>query len=187
MSTTEHLSVLVSIIIGLGISHLLAGAARLLAIRHRVRPYGPATAAAALVFLTQIQFWWSNLGYGERIESNFFAFLFFLVVPILLYVLSVLVLPDNDQPGEISLKEHYWRARPWFYSLAALIPIASAARNVVIQRDPLLTAERPFEVALLLLVLSALASRSERYHRLLTTLALLLFMVMIAFAGLRPG
>src|SRR5687767_13537719 len=101
MSLTEHLTVLVSIIIGLGISQLLAGAGKLIGVRGRVEPYAPTMAAATMVFLAHVQFWWGNVGYGEEIESNFFAFLFFLLVPILLYLMAAMVLPDSDQPGTI--------------------------------------------------------------------------------------
>ena len=41
MTHFEYLSVLVSIIIGLGLSHLLSSAARLIQIRHRTRLYPP--------------------------------------------------------------------------------------------------------------------------------------------------
>ncbi|CAN5853718.1 hypothetical protein BH20GEM3_BH20GEM3_15690 [soil metagenome] len=44
MSQFEYLGVLVSIIIGLGLSHLLASAARLIQVRRRVRLYWPTCA-----------------------------------------------------------------------------------------------------------------------------------------------
>lgn len=187
MSLTEHLTVLVSIIIGLGISQLLAGAGKLLGVRGRVQPYPPAVAAATLVFLAHVHFWWGNVGYGEEIERNFFAFLFFLLVPILLYLMAAMVLPDSDQPGAISMRDHYFGTRPWFFALAALIPVASAVRNVTVQRDPVWTAERPFELAFAALMASGVVIRRPGYHALLTFAALLLFFAMVIATNLRPG
>ncbi|HEX6911316.1 MAG TPA: hypothetical protein VF142_13010 [Longimicrobium sp.] len=59
--------------------------------------------------------------------------------PILLYLIAVLVLPelDQDENGEVSLREHYYEARPWFYGLSALIPVATAVRNAGFQADAL--------------------------------------------------
>lgn len=98
MNTGEYLSVLVSIIVGLGLSHLLGSVGKLLSRRRRVRPYMPSVLAAVIVFLAHVQFWWGSFEFGERIESNFFAFLVFLLTPILLYLIAVLVLPGAG-PG----------------------------------------------------------------------------------------
>lgn len=187
MSLTEHLTVLVSIIIGLGISQLLAGAGKLIGVRGRVQPYAPAMATATMVFLAHVQFWWGNVGYGEEIESNFFAFLFFLLVPILLYLLAAMVLPDSDQPGTISMREHYFGTRPWFFALGALIPVGSAVRNVAVQGEPVWTPERPFELVFCVMMLSGVVIRHPRYHVFLPFGGLLLFLAMVIATNLRPG
>lgn len=189
LNAGEYLSVLVSIIVGLGLSHLLGSVGKLLSRRRRVRVYGPAVASAVLVFLAHVQFWWGSFDFGERIENNFFAFLVFLLTPILLYLVAVLVLPelDQDESGEVSLREHYYEARPWFFGLAALIPVATALRNAGFQGEPLWNQDRPFEAAFLLIVLAGLATANERVHRLLPFAMLGLFTVMVVLTSLRPG
>ena len=94
MSTQEYLSVLVSIIIGLGISHLLAGVGRMVVARRLVRVWWGSLAVAAFIFLTQVQWWWSTIHSGEHLATNFFGFVFFLLVPIALYLLAVLNAAD---------------------------------------------------------------------------------------------
>lgn len=189
LNAGEYLSVLVSIIVGLGLSHLLASVGKLLSRRRRVRVYLPAVASAALVFLAHVQFWWGSFDFGERIESNFFAFLVFLLTPILLYLIAVLVLPelDQDESGEVSLREHYYEARPWFYGLAALIPVATAVRNAGFQGDPFWNADRPFEAVFLLIALAGALTGSERVHRVIPFAMLALFTVMVVLTSLRPG
>src|SRR5688500_8808211 len=66
----------------------------LLSRRRRVQPYMPSVLATVIVFLAHVQFWWGSFEFGQRIESNFFAFLVFLLSPILLYLIAVLVLPE---------------------------------------------------------------------------------------------
>jgi hypothetical protein len=189
MNTGEYLSVLVSIVIGLGLSHLLASVGKLLSRRKRVRVYGPSVMTAAVVFLAHVQFWWGSFEFGRRIESNFFAFLVFLLTPILLYLIAVLVLPelDQDDSGIVSLREHYYEARPWFYGLAAAIPVATAVRNAGFQGDALWNQDRPFELAFFLVSLTGALTASERVHRVIPVVMLALFVVMVVLTSLRPG
>jgi hypothetical protein len=189
LNAGEYLSVLVSIIIGLGLSHLLGSVGKLLSRRRRVRPYLPSMAAAVLVFLAHVQFWWGSFDFGERIANNFFAFLVFLLTPILLYLIAVLALPelDQDDSGEVSLREHYYEARPWFFGLTALIPVVTAVRNAGFQGAPLWNQDRPFELAFFLAALVGALTARERVHRLLPYVMLSLFVLMVVLTSLRPG
>lgn len=187
INPTEYLSVLVSIVVGLGISHLLSGAGKLVVARRRVRMYLPTLLSVVLVFLAHVQFWWSNLGYGSEVENNYFAFLLFLMNPVLLYLMAVLVLPDFDTPGELSLRDHYRENRVWIFGIITVIPALSAARNVLVQNAPVLTSERPFEIIFILLGLSGILVGAERWHRVLPFLFLGFFLTMMVLTGLRPG
>ena len=121
--------------------------------------------------------------------GNFFAFLVFLLTPILLYLVAVLVLPelDQDDSGVVSLREHYYEARPWFFGLTVLIPLATAARNAGFQGDGLWNQDRPFELAFFLLALTGLLTARERVHRILPVVMLALFITMVVLTSLRPG
>lgn len=189
LNAGEYLSVLVSIIVGLGLSHLLGSVGKLLSRRRRVRTYAPAVGNAVLVFLAHVQFWWGSFDFGERIESNFFAFLVFLLTPILLYLIAVLALPelDQDDSGEVSLREHYYEARPWFFGLAALVPVATAVRNAGFQGDAFWNQDRPFELAFFVMALAGTVTASERVHRLLPFGMIGLFLLMVVLTSLRPG
>ena len=98
MDKDEYIPVLVSIVIGMGLSHLLAGVGRMLAARARVRIYWVSLAGAAIVFVAQVQFWWSTFSYDRAILENFFSFLVFLLAPILLYLLAMIVF-TSIRPG----------------------------------------------------------------------------------------
>ena len=187
MSTSEYLSVLVSIVVGLGLTQLLASVGRLLVQRRRVRSYWLSAFQAVLVFVAHVQFWWSNFDYGSRLEGNFFAFLYFLLAPIALFLMSMLALPETDAAGEISMRTHYWRNHTIFFALAAAVPLLNATRNIVFQGDPLLTADRPFELVFCLLAASGAVVRSERWHRVLAVLVLALFATMVVLTSLAPG
>ena len=188
MSTQEYLSVLVSIVVGLGMSHLLAGVGRMVVARRLVRVWWGSLAVAAFVFLTQVQWWWSTIHSGEHLATNFFGFVFFLLVPIALYLLAVLVLPDFDDLVEpVSLRDHYFANHRWFYGLAAAIPLLNAARNVLLERAPLWNEDRPFELLGAVVLAGGAVFRSPRYHAFAIACMIIGFLVMVATTSLQPG
>lgn len=188
MNKAEYLSVLVSIVVGMGLSHVLGGLGRMLVARHRVRVYGVSLAAAAVVFLALIQFWWSTWDYDEAILGNFFSFLVFLLSPILLYLMGVLVFPDfDDDLAIVSMRDHYFAVRPWFFGVGAAAVLANVVRNVVVERASLWTVDRPFEAAFLVLMLSGALVRAPRFHALLAVVMSATFVAMIVVTSLKPG
>lgn len=188
MSEQEYLSVLVSIIVGLGISHLLGGVGRMIVERRRVRPYWMSLAATGFVFLAHVQWWWSTINSGRHLGSNFFGFLFFLLAPIGLYLLAVLVLPDfDDLPGTVSLREHYYDNHGWFFGVGAALPLLNALRNVFVEDSPLWNEDRPFELTGFVVLLGAALTRSPRYHAFAMTVTVVSFVAMVVLTSLRPG
>jgi hypothetical protein len=187
MKTAEYLSVLVSIIVGLGISQVLSGIANLLVDRGRVRFYWAWALAVLMVFLANVQFWWSTFSVGDAVAGNFFSFVFFLLTPICLYLAAVVVLPDFEGEGEIDLRAHFLGNSRWYYGFLAAVPLVNVVRSVAISGDPLLQPERPFEAIFFVLMLSGVLVRSRRYQELLGVAGMLLFCTFIVLAGLRPG
>lgn len=87
--------VMVSIIIGLGITELLAGSARLLRERAELKPYWLHVVAVIGVFLTHMVIWWETWGLRAVDNWTFPGMLFLLVAPIGLYMIASLMFPDD--------------------------------------------------------------------------------------------
>jgi hypothetical protein len=187
MKTAEYLSVLVSIIVGLGMSQVLSGIANLLVDRRRVRFYWVWAVAVVMVFLANVQFWWGTFSVGEAVATNFFSFVFFLLTPIALYLTAVVLVPDFEGEGEIDLKRHFFANRTLYFGFLGAVPLLSATRSILISGDPVLSPERPFEALFVLLLASGALIANERYQKLLAVAAAVLFVVFIAVAGLQPG
>lgn len=188
MSTEEYLSVLVSIVIGLGISHLLTGVGNLLADRARVRGYWVWGAFVLLTFMAYVQFWWATLGLGgEGVLTNFFGFLFFLLPPIGLFLMTVLLLPDFEGEGTIDLRRHYFANHRWFFGIGALVPLLAGIRAVALSGDSLFRPDRYFEGFFTVFMLCGAVSRSPRVHAALVVVALLGFVAMIVVTSMQPG
>jgi hypothetical protein len=127
MTPFEYLSVLISIVIGLAITQLLSGTARLIQVRARVRPHATTLLWMATLFLLDTQIWWAAFERRDISEWNFFLFLFYLLQPTLAFLLSYLVLPELGDEDEIDLPANFAGNRPWFFALLALV--AGRVRN----------------------------------------------------------
>lgn len=62
---------------------------------------------------------------------GFFSFLLFLGLPIGAYLLSVLLVPDLDDPEEVDLRASYFANRHWFFGILALLPVVSLLHEQV--------------------------------------------------------
>ncbi len=180
MSKFEYLSVLVSIVIGLGISSLLSGAARLIQLRRRARMYLPTFVWMGILFLANVQIWWVAFDRREVEEWNFFMFLLYLLIPMGAVVLSYLVLPDLGDEDEVDLKASYFENRVWFFGIFAALPLISlaeeTARDGAFPRD----ADALFRVVFAALALLAARIRGETYHAVNAAVAAALFCAYVA-------
>lgn len=180
MNKFEYLSVLVSIVIGLGISHLLSGAARLIQLRRRARLYLPTLAWMAILFLLNVQIWWVAFDRRRTEDWNFFEFLLYLLIPVGVVVLSYLVLPDLGDEDEVDLRASYFENRGWFFGIFAAIPVISLVEETVRNGSVPTDLDALFRVVFTVLALAAARARSETFHASHAVLALVLFGAYVA-------
>lgn len=121
MNPFSYLSVLTSIILGLGITRILTGIGKILQTRERVRVYWVHLLWSLNLFLYLVLIWWILYRWQTRQEWNFFLFLFLLLSPTVAFLESILLFPDSIDPV-LDFKQQFFANRPWFFALAALLP-----------------------------------------------------------------
>ena len=131
MTPFEHLAVLISIILGLGVTHLLTAVHHLIAARGRVQPYWLTLLWTGLMLVIQIEWWWASFALRRDATWNFFYFLFILLSPVLLYLAASFVLPVIETGKSYDLREHYYRNARWFFLLVAASPVIDGIRRAV--------------------------------------------------------
>jgi len=175
----EYLSVLISIVLGLGVTHLLSGFGRWLERRDSLQTYGPTLAWAAFVLLVHVQTWWTMFGYREYADWNFLQFTVVLLQPVVLFLLATLLFPSGDAPQR-DLREYFLHQRPWLFGLLAALVVVSLLKDVV--RDGSLPSPMNlgFHGAFLGIALVGELVKTERGHGLLAYAALAILCAYIA-------
>jgi hypothetical protein len=100
MSLFEYVAVIVAVIIGMGVTQILQGVGGLLEARTRVRLYWVHLVFTGIILVGHFQFWWLFWSSRQVEAWSFFPFLFLLLQPIILYLISTLGFPEFAGTGK---------------------------------------------------------------------------------------
>ncbi len=125
MDQFEYIMVLVSIIVGLGIAHILLGIGgiidRLSRKNDRLELSLAHAAWLAFCFLWLVMFWWWEYRFSTRVSDwTMGLYLFLICYAVALFLFQALLVP-RTWDGVTSLKEYFLERRAWFYSLLAFV------------------------------------------------------------------
>jgi len=116
MTTFEYLAVLISIIVGLGITHLLGGVARFISNPGKYKLYWVHLVWTAYVFVYLAMFWWFQLWMNRVEEWTALLYMFLVVWTVLLYVQCAVIMP-RDFPDNGDFRQYFYGRRKWFLGL----------------------------------------------------------------------
>jgi hypothetical protein len=149
----EYLAVIVSVVIGLGLTRILEGVGRVLQARAQVHLYWVHLVFTGIVFLGHLLFWWLFWSSREVEAWSFFPFLFLLLQPIILYLLAGLCFPDFSERGPIDFRAFYYRNHRWFFGLFALLMVLISLRDILFRAVPLISQGNAVKAGVLVIAL----------------------------------
>ncbi|CAN5225616.1 hypothetical protein BH09BAC3_BH09BAC3_20470 [soil metagenome] len=176
MTPFEYVSVLISIILGLGITQIMTGLADIVHQWNRVKLYWPHLLWIVLVFILHIQEWWETYQLQVFTSWRLSTFLFFSLYPVNLFILARILFPLNPKEEEtVNLKDFYLANFRKFYLSLMILIVLSIISNLIVHGftyDQLL-------LVLLLLVIGAVAVGNFRNELVHKAMALILFLVFV--------
>ena len=171
MDSFSYLSVVISIVLGLGAANLLMGLARIVQIRGRVSFYWPTIVWALTLLLIHVQTWWTMFGLRFVTHWDFVSFSITLAQPILLFFLSALVMPDFDRDDALDLRRNYFQQRRWFFAIFIAVLLVSLLRTYVLFGGLPAPADVAFHAFFFLLVATAATSSSDGVQKIAALVA----------------
>jgi hypothetical protein len=169
MNAFEYLSVLISIILALGMTRVLAGVGDMLQARSHRRIYWVHVIWIINLFLYLVIAWWIFYRWRNQQPWTFFLFVFVLISPTLLYLASLLLFPrESDVDRAIDYKTHFYANRGAFFILFALFAPVDIVDSLLKGIPHFLELGPQYIVINVLYfagLITAAITRNERYHQ----------------------
>jgi hypothetical protein len=119
-----HVRVLFTIILGLGVSRLLSGHPK------EYKVYGVHLLWALFIFLYLIHFWWWEYRLQVIQQWTFPLYFFLAMYAVVLYLLCVLLFPEEMGDYE-GFKAYFYSRRQWIFSLMTILFVADIADTLI--------------------------------------------------------
>src|SRR2546423_4282463 len=136
MDAFGYLSVLLSIILGLGLTQLLTAIGRLIRHRDRVRVHWLPLLWAAVLLLIYVQVWWSMYGLRLHRDWTFLAFSIVLAQTATLYVMAAVAPPEQNDETAIDPGGYFHPQHRWFFAFFLATLLVSGIKDLIGHRPP---------------------------------------------------
>ena len=121
--TFIHVRVLVGVVLGLGITRVLAGLARFVQHPGHKKLYLPHLLWCGTILLAAIHFWWFELDLARIHPWPFELFVFVLLYAFLYFLLATVLIPDAIDEYA-NWEDYFFSRRKWFFALLAItVPV----------------------------------------------------------------
>lgn len=133
MGVFEFLLALYSIVAGLGMSIVVRSIAQMIEARSRIRLYWVHCVLIAFVFLAQVVSWFSLWQFAGHLPWTVADTLFLLAIPLLLYLVGHLAVPELEDALLHDMRDYYYRHARWTHGLMLIVVVISLAGEAFIQ------------------------------------------------------
>jgi hypothetical protein len=175
MDVYLHVRVLLSMILGLGVGHLLRGVSRIVQHPRKYKIYWVHLVWTLFLFLYLIHFWWWEFYLQKVAEWTFPLYFFIAIYATLLFLLCSLFYPDEMSEYD-GYRGYFFSRRQWIFTLMTLLFVADIIDTLIKGGDYRARLGVFFELrtsAYLLLSVLAIKIRAPRFHAFFAVFALI--------------
>lgn len=180
MTPNEHLLILFSIVLGLGLAELLSSFHNLLHPSTRTKWHWLPAYWAWSAFASIVFWWWVMFNFTQiELLPNFFGIMLILLGPVFLYLMATSVLPDITPGESVDLRAFYMANRRRFFGFAAAYTLVVWAQIPAFGWD-VPPATHVWGAAAFVQLVALASTTNTLVHVLLTILNALMFAASIA-------
>jgi hypothetical protein len=171
----SYLTVLISIVLGLGIAHLLGGVARSVSRRKTTVFYWPTLVWILVLLIIIVQVWWVDFALSRQTQWTLPGFASTLLIPATLYFMSFLILPETG-----NMRETFFENRVWFFGLLAAVPLFGSLQQLLAEGHVHKDLDTLTKGAAMILALAAIYFGSEKAQKIFAIVGIVFI---IAYVG----
>ena len=160
-----HVRILVSLVLGLGLTRLLTGISRFIQHPGQLRIYPIHMIWVMTIILTIMDFWWWEFALIRQ-HWTFALFAFVLFYAFLFFLLASLLFPDEMKEYS-GFEDYFFSRRRWFFGLLAVSLIADFIDTLAKGSDHLAALGVEYEVRIPVAIMAcivAAVTESRRFH-----------------------
>jgi hypothetical protein len=184
MEFFNYVMVLASVIIGLAVTHLLQGVAKLIQHPDRRTLYWVHLLWVALMFLNALFLWWWEFQLAKVSHWTFELYIFVLTFSVVLYLICAVLMP-SELGDYATYRAYYFSRRRWLFGLLVLFSLMDFADTAIKGRAHLMSLGWPYFATVAtrtLLLLGAMKTRNATYHAFVVLVFIAQLMV-LAFSS----
>jgi hypothetical protein len=140
MEAFRWVTVIVSILLGLGLTRILTSAISVFLARKRASLDWLPLVWAGTIFLQQIGFWWSLDELSKLVPHwTLGAFLFLVCIVLSLFIAAALILPSHDMGKDESLRDYFQMDGRWALLAVCGFNTLAIFANIVFWHSPIIS------------------------------------------------
>ena len=187
MGIFEYLGVLVSVIMGLGITHLATGATKLIQHREDVRLYLPHALWTINILVYILLIWWGMFWWSGHENWYAYEYLFITLYAIVLFFLASMLYPW-DMSKDTNVREYFFKNRLWFFGALFFAWCIDVPQTLIMAREDLRPVPQEYSLFIglqLALAATGIIMRKHIVHLLLPLLwfSLTVYYVLMSTLG----
>lgn len=169
MGVFEYIGVLISVVMGLGITHLATGATKLIQNRETVTFYWPHAVWTINVLVYILMIWWGLYWWSSHEEWFVYEYLFITFYSIVLFFLASMLYPWNMR-DDIDVREYFLKNKSWFFAAMLFAWIIDVPETLVKAQTDLRPVPQEYFLFVGLhwtIAITGLVTRNRVVHQLL--------------------
>jgi phage-related holin len=185
MGVFEYIGVLVSVIMGLGITHLTTGTSKLIQHRSEVRLYLPHMLWTLNILIFILLIWWGMFSWSGHQTWFAYEYLFITLYAIVMFFLASLLYPW-DMAKDVDVREHFFGNRTWFFSVLLVawgIDVLATLVKADVGLRSIPTGYFGFIGVQMLIAIIGILSRNRIVHTVLPAIFLVIVLSLVLFSA----